>query len=430
MKNYQILLIFLFYLSHFKSFAQTKSVELNCTECHVAIINQPFIHVAAADDCANCHLGNGNEHPKDNVIGFSLTTEMPQLCFSCHENFNKSNIHAPAGEGECLICHSPHASANKSLLLNNQPHLCSQCHNIGLENKKYKHYPVFDGNCQTCHDPHQSDFVHFLKKEKLSLCINCHDNIKTETGYTNIHPPFTDDCANCHNTHGSDNKALLSQSIPDLCYSCHTKLQTSIKNSKIIHKAISESKGCSNCHSPHASNQSKILILGEKELCLNCHNKNIQTEKETLQDISKMLKKGNFVHGVIERDGCVVCHDPHNSDFPRLLVKNYPIGQYTNGESENFALCFSCHDSGLMDNKEDSEATNFRNGNQNLHFVHLKGEKGRNCNMCHNVHGSVFDYLISNKIKFGNWEMPLNFIKNDNGGTCNTGCHEDKKYFR
>lgn len=415
---------------HFGTVGQTEMVKKNCTDCHAEIIKQPFIHAAAADDCANCHLRNSNEHPLTNVKGFSLTTEMPQLCFSCHENYTKTNIHAPAREGECLICHSPHASANKSLLLNNQPHICSQCHDLGIESKKFKHSPVFDGNCQTCHDPHQSDFAHFLKNEESTLCMDCHDNERIEAGLKNIHLPFTDDCANCHNPHGSDTEKLLIDKIPDLCFTCHSELQTNIKNSAVIHKAISESKECSNCHSPHASNQAKTLIMEEKELCLNCHNKNIQTANGTVQDISKMLKKGNFVHGAIENNGCVVCHNPHYSENSLLLVESYPSGQYTNGKSENFTLCFSCHDSGLMDNKTDSLVTNFRNGDQNLHFVHLKGEKGRNCSLCHNIHGSVFDFLIANKVKFGNWEMILKFKKEDNGGTCNNGCHEEKKYFR
>jgi predicted CXXCH cytochrome family protein len=301
---------------------------------------------------------------------------------------------------------------------------------LDIANKKVKHVPAFDGNCHTCHDPHQSDLAYFLKEEKSKLCVSCHENIKIEAALPNIHPPFSDDCANCHSTHGSDNEKLLTEKSPVLCFTCHTNLQSDIENSTVIHKAISESKGCANCHSPHASNQKSYLVSEEKELCLSCHNENIQTEKGILQNIGKMLKKGNFVHGAIKNDGCVICHDPHNSKNSLLLPEPYPSGQYTDGKSENFALCFSCHESGLMENKVDSTITNFRNGNQNLHFIHLSGNKGHNCNICHNIHGSVFDYLISNKVKFGKWEMPLKYIKEENGGTCNTGCHEDKKYLR
>jgi len=394
------------------------------------LIDQPFIHAPAADECENCHVRNNNEHPNKNVKGFSLLSDIPQLCFTCHENYTKKNIHPPVAEGECLFCHSPHASANKSLLLNNQPQPCSRCHVQEIENKKFKHDPVFDGNCQTCHDPHQSDFDHFLKVEQPKICLNCHDAQKAESALINAHQPFTEDCAKCHSPHGSDNGKLLNEKIPVLCFSCHTGLQSEIENSSTVHAPVTNSKQCSNCHSPHASKQNSLLVLEEKELCLSCHNKNISTKNGIVKDISKMLKKGNFIHEPIENGGCVICHNPHNSKNEFLLIEPYLTGQYTNGKSENFALCFSCHDSGLMNNKLDSEITNFRNGNQNLHFLHLQGDKGRNCNLCHNVHGSVFESLISNKVKFGNWEMPLEFKKEQNGGTCNSSCHEEKKYFR
>ncbi|MCF6333026.1 MAG: cytochrome c3 family protein [Draconibacterium sp.] len=430
MKKSSFLLVILIYSLYFGAFGQTENAEKSCIDCHSGLLNQPFIHVAAEDDCANCHLRNENKHPQANVKGFSLQDELPQLCFICHEEYTKSHIHPPAEEGECLMCHSPHASGNKSLLLNNQPYLCSQCHDLDIDDKKFKHIPVFDGNCQTCHDPHQSNFPSFLKKEKSKICADCHENIKTEFGLKNIHPPFENDCANCHASHASNNEKLLIERTPDLCFNCHTDIQSGIESSLVVHKVINDSKNCANCHASHASNQYKLLIQEEKQLCLSCHNKTIITKTDSIKNIKQMLKKGNHIHSVIESDGCVICHNPHYSDNQQLLVGKFPSGNYTNGESENFELCFFCHDSGLMENKIDSTVTNFRNGSKNLHFVHLKGPKGRNCNLCHNVHGSVNEYHLMDKIKFGNWEMPLQFKSVQNGGTCNTGCHEKKSYFR
>ena len=59
-----------------------------------------------------------------------------------------------------------------------------------------------------------------------------------------------------------------------------------------------------------------------------------------------------------------------------------------------------------------------------------KNDKGRNCNLCHNVHGATNQHLIENKAWFGNWEMPINYKAFENGGSCAPGCHEEKKYIR
>ena len=91
-------------------------------------------------------------------------------------------------------------------------------------------------------------------------------------------------------------------------------------------------------------------------------------------------------------------------------------------------LCFQCHDKGLIENSVTTTATKFRNGDENLHFKHINGQKGRNCNVCHNVHGSENAHLINKKTSFGKWEMPINYTPLENGGTCSTGCHAEKKY--
>lgn len=424
------LISFLIFLLCCQTFAQAGVVEKSCIDCHEKLIKHTFIHMAVEDGCENCHESIDNNHPREGVKGFKLIEKLPELCFTCHENYSKANVHSPAAKGECMLCHSTHGSENKSLLLNDKPLLCSQCHDIGIDKMSKKHAPVFDGNCQTCHDPHQSDYTFFLKAKTTELCLSCHEKSKTESQLINVHVPFAEDCSNCHTPHGANNNNLLLEKTPNLCLNCHDELISTSNNPQIRHKSVLENNDCSNCHSPHASNQNKLLSVNNKELCLNCHSKSIEIPNGVIGNIGEMLKEGNHIHAIIETEGCIVCHNLHKSNNIDLLTGSFPTSKYSSGKSEDFELCFSCHDSGLMENKTDSLSTNFRNGNQNLHFVHLNGEKGRNCNMCHNIHGSVFDYLITDKVKFGNWEMPLNYRKDINGGTCNTGCHVEKKYFR
>ena len=111
------------------------------------------------------------------------------------------------------------------------------------------------------------------------------------------------------------------------------------------------------------------------------------------------------------------------------MSATFPIGSYASAETDNFALCFKCHDETLFASPIDT-LTNFRNDNNNLHYAHIKENKGRNCNLCHNMHGSPNQHMIDDKVMFGNWEMPINYKAFENGGSCAPGCHEEKKYIR
>jgi predicted CXXCH cytochrome family protein len=198
----------------------------------------------------------------------------------------------------------------------------------------------------------------------------------------------------------------------------------------VIHKIVIEKNSCINCHSPHSSSQEKLIKAESIELCLSCHNKSISTAEKKLTNIKQLLKNSKVMHGAIEQEGCSGCHAAHASRYPSLLTAAFPAGEYTSAQPDSFALCFNCHDKALLIDEVVKTETNFRNENQNLHFTHINGDKGRNCNVCHDMHGSQSDHLIAGKVKFGNWEMPMNYNSRENGGSCLTGCHSEKKYDR
>ena len=50
--------------------------------------------------------------------------------------------------------------------------------------------------------------------------------------------------------------------------------------------------------------------------------------------------------------------------------------------------------------------------------------------MCHDVHGADNDRLIAKSVKFGQWDLPLKYIKTENGGGCSPGCHKPYSYDR
>lgn len=104
-------------------------------------------------------------------------------------------------------------------------------------------------------------------------------------------------------------------------------------------------KMCEGCHK-RGSNE---LILPIEQLCLNCHN--LQIEKK-------------WVHGPIVAGGCRICHEPHGSGQPYLLVS----------ESEKF--CFHCHSERAVLKNPVHESLEIR------------------CTDCHDAHASDNEFLL------------------------------------
>ncbi len=263
-------------------------------------------------------------------------------------------------------------------------------------------------------------------------CTDCHSAlIEKETK----HPAALDDgCTNCHQSNDSihpktgSKTFTLSDKMPDLCFNCHDAIKTDITTLKSVHKIINQKKFCVNCHSPHSSSQAKLLINEEKTLCLSCHNKTITTSTRNIENIKLTLSSKN-IHPALE-GGCNGCHKPHASANNFLLNNAFPEGQYASAKKDSFALCFDCHDSGLLETEKTSSATGFRNGDKNLHFLHINGDKGRSCIMCHNMHASNNEHLILDKVTFGSWSFKLNYKSTETGGSCAPACHGDKTYNR
>jgi predicted CXXCH cytochrome family protein len=238
----------------------------------------------------------------------------------------------------------------------------------------------------------------------------------------NIHPVIDDGCASCHE--GGENhpdaigrEFVLNESMPGLCLQCHEIPLDLVRT----HQPVRDGK-CTQCHSPHASDYSSLLISSQPGLCVNCHS----GSKDKI-DFRKKLSAKNEIHPPIE-DGCTSCHNPHGSEFNKLLADAYPDGHYFDGSSESVNICFGCHDSAIMEQEDAS--TGFRDGETNLHSLHLAGDKGRSCGNCHDVHASPLTHFIAEKVKFGDWQMPLTFVENENGGSCTPGCHTKLVYNR
>ena len=151
--------------------------DKKCTFCHSDKIKYEYVHAAAEDDCENCHQPTGKKHPKSNVKGFILVSQMPDLCYNCHESkSDKKYVHTPIKTKGCLICHSPHGSSNKSLLIKNPDNdFCQNCNNL-LTWRDHRTEKLNTERKCLC------DGYHFPHRKGSKWCIENRANL-TDTDY-------------------------------------------------------------------------------------------------------------------------------------------------------------------------------------------------------------------------------------------------------
>lgn len=418
-------------LFHGRAFAETCSV----TSCHRPIISAEKPHAPVKEkDCVACHNKKNTVHPLLGGKSWELVAKVPQLCEQCHDPFGKKKVmHPPVKEGECLACHKPHGGAGRFLLdvSDDQTELCLGCHDSAPFKQRVKHGPVAVGACTKCHNPHESDNKSLLGGQVRDVCLKCHvDFLKTLNESVIVHSPVKNGpCTTCHNPHGGQFDMLLKKNTPGLCLDCHKDMVKKLKV-KVLHKPLQQEGGCSNCHSTHFSKAPKLLAGDDIVLCLVCHNSN-KLGTPPLRNIKSEIEGKKYLHGPIRQGQCRSCHDPHGSDFFRMLPGNYPVTVYAQYKDGLYSACLKCHEKNLLRFADTTMYTGFRNGNRNLHYVHVVGRKGRSCRVCHEPHASNGEKLINNVgMSFGDWKIPVNFKITSSGGGCAPGCHRPLKYDR
>lgn len=403
--------------------------------CHVDVKNMSFVHGPVnVDACDACHeLINAEEHT------YRLAREQQELCLFCHElpvAEEGINVHKPLMTGECLECHHPHGGEERSLLkATSAAELCSKCHDDVTGGKDVLHGPVAAGACNACHAPHTSPYPFLLAAQGRDVCLQCHVTTQTQIESSRvIHGPVNVDCQVCHEPHAGDHAMMLREDPPTLCFGCHETIQHVVDSATTQHAAVTTERACLNCHDGHASDYPMILRGDMMTLCFECHDKEITLDNgRKLGNLQKVIAGGTSLHGPVAQSNCAACHEIHGGGNFRLLIKEYPPEFYAPFKEESYALCFSCHDKQLVHDPETTSLTNFRNGNTNLHFLHVnKDRKGRTCRACHETHASKRDRHIRESVPFGpkGWELPINFEKSESGGSCAPGCHAKYAYDR
>jgi len=398
--------------------------------CHDEFAKRPVVHDPVQQgSCDVCHKKlEGDKH------AFQLASKGGKLCTECHEEKPGKVRHSPVADGECTACHDPHGSKTKRLLTAaSEGELCLGCHGDVTKDRKYLHGPVGAGECTACHRAHASDQAKLLSAAPKELCLGCHQDVQDRlAARKHKHAPAEDDCTGCHDPHGSNQKTMTTAAVPELCYSCHDAIAEAVKNASVPHRVVAEGDSCAACHDAHASDAGKLLVKDQLSLCLSCHDKAIETKTGKLSDMKKLLADNPQHHGPVAEKSCTECHGKvHGGNEYRLLSAAYPREFYVSYDEKRYALCFGCHEAEAFKAESTDSATGFRNGKQNLHFVHVNRKtKGRSCRACHLVHASKAAKHVADTVPFGQWQIPINFKATDTGGSCRPGCHRAYRYDR
>lgn len=404
-----------------------------CGVCHAQIQAHDAIHgPVAVNACAACHeVVSADEHT------FRLARAGAELCTHCHEvsTAGARSVHRPLADGSCTACHDPHGGTSRSLLrAPTQDALCAMCHDDVTHGAEHQHGPVAIGACTACHTPHASPHDGLLVAPRSELCTTCHVSMAQRLKQRFVHAPAAEDCGTCHDAHASDHAMFLRDEPQILCLSCHDKIRHTVETASKQHAAVTTDRQCVHCHDPHAGDHPRMMRSSMTELCLECHDRQIELDDGSeLQNMKAVLASGQSLHGPVAQDNCAACHMIHGGENFRLLVREYPAEFYAPFAEERYALCFSCHEKDLVHDRHTTALTDFRNGDLNLHYVHVNREKkGRTCRACHETHASSNEKHIRDSVPFGRggWELPVGFTKTDTGGSCATGCHKPLGYDR
>lgn len=219
-------------------------------------------------------------------------------------------------------------------------------------------------------------------------------------------------------------------SRPDSCTTgrCHGRL---LKKVVVKHRPVEED-GCSPCHegraSEHPEGEGKEFTLkggSTRKLCFGCH-----------RDLAASVEAAKHEHTAVREGRCTACHTPHGGRFNNLLAKFNPAysewGTITGVDKGTMVLCWDCHQKEIALEEETKTLTGFRNGELNLHFVHVNRKKGRTCSACHDTHAANQEFHIRKDVPFGSggWKLPIEYTRTGTGGSCVVGCHRKQVYDR
>jgi len=163
------------------------------------------------------------------------------------------------------------------MIVRSQHDLCLSCHGplrAALEKGASVHAPARNGECTKCHSPHKARIAKLMLAQSPDLCVTCHKDLKARLEKEKAHQPATGDCTACHRPHEAKQASLLQEPVLELCGQCHDVSAASFGTAHIGIKA--SVMDCRSCHDPHASKDPKFFKDNQHppfaaRSCGDCH---------------------------------------------------------------------------------------------------------------------------------------------------------------
>jgi DmsE family decaheme c-type cytochrome len=228
--------------------------------------------------------------------------------------------------------------------------------------------------CESCHGPgskhaesaDKNDIIHPSKLSAAAAdktCLTCHLNQRTHAGRIHGgHARNSVNCTSCHSIHAPARTTALD------CTACHAS-QWAQFNKPFGHTLGRNTMTCTDCHNPHGGMIAQSVVsrsmraFGSNEPgCFNCHGD----------------KRGPFAfeHPPMRMDGCMSCHQPHNSVNPRMLNRQ-----------QVHLTCLECHSNLAQIRPNPAPGTPL--GGVPPAFHDISNPRFRQCTACHvKIHGS------------------------------------------
>ena len=185
-----------------------------------------------------------------------------------------------------------------------------------------------------------------------------------KSGAVSTHVPFgTGECSLCHEkTKNGKGVGPAVKPVNKTCYFCHEDLQSVMTSSAFKHATASDN--CTVCHNPHNSVHPKLLVATMPDLCTGCH-----------VEIRKQMGSKVKHDALTTTASCSACHSPHASNVEHVLLR-LPFDQ-----------CVDCHSRDDLKDGKGRALTNFRTFLAANPVQHAPVAQ-KDCSSCHQTHGS------------------------------------------